>query len=73
MAEHAHCHHDAAPGQEHGTMVTDPVCGMKVDARTAALRYRLGDTDYYFCSARCLDTAFLQGHGRARVSASGFP
>ena len=36
-------------------MVTDPVCGMKIDRRTAAHRYRLGETDYYFCSARCLD------------------
>src|SRR5687768_7488075 len=55
MAEHVHCHHDAAPRQEHGTMVTDPVCGMKVDTRTATHHYRLGETDYYFCSARCLD------------------
>ena len=55
MAEHAHCHHDPAAGQEHGTMVTDPVCGMKVDTRTADHHYRLGETDYYFCSARCLD------------------
>jgi Cu+-exporting ATPase len=55
MAEHAHCHDDAAPGQEHGMMVTDPVCGMKVDTRTADHHYRLGETDYYFCSARCLD------------------
>ena len=36
-------------------MVTDPVCGMKVDPRSATHRYRLGETDYYFCSARCLD------------------
>jgi len=36
-------------------MVTDPVCGMQVDTRTAKFRYELGDTPYYFCSARCLD------------------
>ena len=54
MAEHAHCHH-AAHDEEHGTIVTDPVCGMKVDARTADHHHRLGDSDYYFCSARCLD------------------
>ena len=39
---------------DHGTIVTDPVCGMKVDTRTATHRHRLGDTTYYFCSARCL-------------------
>lgn len=55
MAEHAHCHHHSEVGHDHGTIVTDPVCGMKVDKRTAAHRYQLGETDYYFCSAGCLD------------------
>ena len=55
MAEHSHSHHGAPQGQEHGTTVTDPVCGMKVDTRTTAHHYRLGETDYYFCSARCLE------------------
>ena len=56
MAEHAHCHHDHSQDDpEHGSIVTDPVCGMKVDTRTAAHRHHLGETDYYFCSARCLD------------------
>ena len=55
MAEHAHCHHHSKVGHDHGTIVTDPVCGMKVDKRTAAHRYQLGETDYYFCSAGCLD------------------
>ena len=35
--------------------MTDPVCGMKVDTRTATHRYELGGTPYYFCSARCLE------------------
>ena len=35
--------------------MTDPVCGMKVDTRTAKHRYELGGTSYYFCSARCLE------------------
>ena len=39
----------------HGTQVVDPVCGMKVDTRTATHKYELGGTPYYFCSARCLD------------------
>ena len=55
MAEHAHCHHHSKVGHDHGTIVTDPVCGMKVDKRTAAHRCQLGGTDYYFCSAGCLD------------------
>ena len=54
-AEHADCHNHAAQHHDHGTKVTDPVCGMKVDTRTAAHRYLLGNTDYYFCSARCRD------------------
>ena len=36
-------------------IVTDPVCGMKVDMRTAEPQCTLGETTYYFCSARCLD------------------
>jgi Cu+-exporting ATPase len=60
MAEcrhHAHDHEQAhgAKPDDHGTIVTDPVCGMKVDTRTAGHRFELGDTAYYFCSARCLD------------------
>ena len=55
--KHAHHHeHDSrAHGDEHGTIVLDPVCGMKVDTRTARYRYDLGDTPYYFCSASCRD------------------
>jgi Cu+-exporting ATPase len=56
MAEcqhHADAHdHDA---HDHGVIVTDPVCGMKVDSRTAQHRFELGDTIYYFCSKGCLD------------------
>ena len=53
---HAHTHQDHSHADEHGTIVTDPVCGMKVDTRTAKHRYELAGTPYYFCSARCLDT-----------------
>ena len=55
MAEHAHCHHHAAHNHDHGAMVIDPVCRMKVDTQTADHRYRLGETDYHFCSAHCLN------------------
>ena len=50
--DHSH-HHEFDP--EHGTIVTDPVCGMKVDTRTAQHRYELAGTPYFFCSARCLE------------------
>ena len=55
------CKHQTQPDAsgnrsgDHGTIVLDPVCGMKVDTRTAQHRYELSDTPYYFCSARCLD------------------
>ena len=53
---HAHEHMASrASAEAHGTIVTDPVCGMKVDTRNAQHRYELGETSYYFCSARCLD------------------
>jgi Cu+-exporting ATPase len=40
---------------EHGTIVTDPACGMNVDTRTAQYRYELAGTPYFFCSAPCLE------------------
>ena len=36
------------------TIVRDPVCGMDVDTETA-LRAKIGDRTYYFCSQQCLD------------------
>ena len=32
----------------------DPVCGMTVDKETA-LKAKLGDRTYYFCSQSCVD------------------
>jgi P-type Cu+ transporter len=61
MPTHAsgeHVHHDHSRADDHGahgTMVTDPVCGMRVDTRTAQHHLTLGDTTYYFCSAGCLE------------------
>ncbi len=55
-AASGHCGHDhPSSPNEHGTIVRDPVCGMNVDSRTAAHKLRLGETDYYFCSAGCLE------------------
>ena len=57
MAEcHHHAHaHDHSRQDEYGTIVIDPVCGMTVDTRTAKFRHGVGDTPYFFCSARCLE------------------
>ena len=52
---HDHPHSRSEKTDDHGTIVLDPVCGMRVDTRTAEHRYDLGDTAYFFCSARCLD------------------
>ena len=56
MAECHHYHkgHEQAD-EAHGTIVTDPVCGMKVDTRTSNHRHDLNETTYHFCSARCLE------------------
>lgn len=35
------------------TLVTDPVCGMKVDPRTSKRRFTYKGRDYFFCSDRC--------------------
>jgi Cu+-exporting ATPase len=32
---------------------TDPVCGMSIEASTAAGTISHGDTTYYFCSSSC--------------------
>ena len=55
VAENEQCHHDSGHDHDHGTMVTDPVCGMKVNSRTAAHHFRVAETNYHFCSSRCLD------------------
>lgn len=55
MAECHHHHHSNHGGDQGQTVVQDPVCGMKVDARTATHRHEMKDNRYYFCSARCLE------------------
>ena len=55
----ADVNHHHSPGGDaiatHGTVVRDPVCGMQVETGNAKHRYELGETTYFFCSARCLD------------------
>jgi Cu+-exporting ATPase len=40
-------------------MATDPVCGMKIDEKTAAAQADSQGKTYYFCSADC-KTKFQQ-------------
>jgi P-type Cu+ transporter len=40
--------------KEHLATARDPVCGMTVDKETA-LKAKIGDRTYYFCSQQCLD------------------
>jgi len=40
-------------------MEKDPVCGMKIDEKTAAARTQYKGTTYYFCAHGCL-RVFLQ-------------
>jgi Cu+-exporting ATPase len=44
----------ASTANEPGKTARDPVCGMTVDKATA-LKAKLGDRTYYFCSQSCLD------------------
>ncbi len=54
-----HAQHDHVHRQDHGQgndhrMMTDPVCGMKVDPASAAGSATHGGKTYYFCGKGCL-------------------
>jgi Cu+-exporting ATPase len=54
-AGHSHHHHHGPTPQDDGR-VTDPVCGMKVDPKTArGGHFAYKGQDYSFCSQRCHD------------------
>jgi len=36
-------------------MTTDPVCGMRIDEKTAPAKATYSGTTYYFCSNECKD------------------
>lgn len=48
------CTHEAADAISAPGEVIDPVCGMKVDPASTPHHHQLGDSEYHFCSARCL-------------------
>jgi Cu+-exporting ATPase len=52
MADHEHEGH-AAHGDGSDVRAIDPVCGMRVDPRTAKHRFAYHGQDYFFCSGRC--------------------
>ena len=43
------------PAITQSSKVSDPVCGMEVDAATTKFKYSLDKKDYYFCSGHCLE------------------
>ncbi len=54
-AGHSHHHHHGPAPHDDGR-VTDPVCGMKVDPKTAkGGHFAYKGQDYFFCSQRCHD------------------
>ncbi len=51
---HGHDHHHGPPqASDTSALVTDPVCGMKVDPATSKHRVERGGTVFHFCSAGC--------------------
>ena len=52
--KHDHHEHDHHHDHAGAVKATDPVCGMKVDPKSAAGSHKHGGTTYYFCSKHCL-------------------
>jgi len=46
-------HHGGESGEKKELPLQDPVCGMKLDARTAEFAEPYRGGLYYFCSAQC--------------------
>jgi Cu+-exporting ATPase len=44
------------------TLVTDPVCGMKIDPKTAVTTREHDGVTFYFCSQGCADTFDADPH-----------
>ena len=52
--KHDHHEHDHHHDHAGAVKATDPVCGMKVDPKSAAGSHQHGGVTYYFCSKHCL-------------------
>ncbi len=65
----------AKPAQTSASVMTDPVCGMQVDAATAKHQAEHAGQTYYFCSSRCREkfiaepARYLEKKPAAEVSA----
>ena len=66
--DHACCKHHSGPSEPIQT-VTDPICGMAVDAATAIHKHEYKGQDYHFCSAHCL-TKFREDPAKYVISGS---
>lgn len=51
-----------AQDSEDTTLVTDPVCGMLIDRKTAVATREHDGTTFYFCSAGCAATFDADPH-----------
>lgn len=49
-------------GRKSSAKVTDPVCGMQIDPKSAFANERHDDNAFYFCSKGCLDTFRADPH-----------
>jgi Cu+-exporting ATPase len=54
--------HDTAHTSDQSTLVTDPVCGMRIDPKTAATTRDHDGTTFYFCSPGCAATFDADPH-----------
>lgn len=55
MVDHSSCSHTNQADENH-FVVTDPVCGMKVDSKNAkGGQHSYKEKDYYFCNPKCKD------------------
>jgi P-type Cu+ transporter len=77
--DHSHQTHANCNGTNNDTAenATDPVCGMKVDSKSASESYEHSGVTYYFCSEHCLKqfqadpTKYLAKSAPAAVPAKG--
>ena len=72
-----HHHHDHSHHPQQNNLVTDPVCGMKVDPSTAkGGKSTFEDHDYFFCNPKCkvkFDSSPLQYLQKSSTAMSANP
>jgi Cu+-exporting ATPase len=76
MAHEQHAHHQHEPGTQPGenTRVTDPVCGMKVDPKTAkGGSFEHEGQTYYFCNPKCRERFEAEPGKYVKAASSASP